>query len=62
MTCYQWRICMAPRPEYPFGDRSPAWDDERREVLESVLGELQNPALDTEGRAACAALLTHLVR
>ena len=34
--------------------------DERREVWQTVLRELRNPALDSEGRAACAALLEHL--
>lgn len=59
MTCFRWRI--VPRPEYPLGNRSPVWDDERRELVEAVLGELGNPALDADGRAACADLLNHLV-
>ena len=60
MTCFRWRICIAPRPDYPLGDRSPAGDDERREVVETVLEELRDAALDTDGRAACADLLSHL--
>lgn len=60
MTCFRWRIYIGPHPEYPFGDTSPAWDEERREVVESVLGELRNPTLDADARAACADLLKHL--
>jgi len=60
MTCFRWRIYISPRPEYPVGDISGAWDDERREVVETVLGELRNPALDADGRVACAELLDHL--
>jgi len=62
MTCFRWRIYISPRPEYPLGDRSGTWDDERREVVETVLAELRNPALDADGRAACAELLDHLAR
>jgi hypothetical protein len=60
MTCFRWRILMAPQSVYSLGDRSLARDDERREVVEIVLGELRNPSLDADGRAACAALLTHV--
>ena len=38
------------------------WEDERREVVERVLAELWNPALDSEGRAAGTDLLIHLAR
>ena len=62
MTCFRWRICIPAQPEYRFWDRSTAWDDERREVVECVLGELRNPALDADGRAACTDLLNHLAR
>jgi hypothetical protein len=51
MTGFRWRIYIPTTR-----------DDERREVVESVLEELQNPALDAEGRAACAELLDHLAR
>ncbi len=60
MTCFRWRIYIDPHSEYPFGDRSTAWEEERREVVESVLDELRNPALDADARAACADLLKHL--
>jgi hypothetical protein len=60
MTHCRLRIWIAPRPECPLGDSSSAWDDECRGVMESVLGELGNPALDADGGAACAYLLNHL--
>ena len=60
MTCFRWRILILPQSAYPLGDRSAIWEQERREILESVIGELERPDLDAAGRAVCADLLKHI--
>jgi len=62
MTCFRWRIVISHRPEYLLRNSSPAWEDERREVWQSVLDELTDPALDPHRRAVCGELLRHLIQ
>lgn len=38
------------------------WDQERKEVIEAVLEELNAPRADPECGAACMLLLSHLLR
>ena len=38
------------------------FDEERREVLESVMGALSSAVPDPDEMAACSYLLTHLVQ
>jgi hypothetical protein len=64
MTCFQMRPLVTPNParKYPLWDSWRTWDAERREVLESVAEELQNPGFDQNSRQACVNLLRHLAR
>ena len=58
MSWFVGRITVVPEWEYRFRD---SLEEEHREAIKSVLAELEDPALDEEGRAVCAVLLRHLV-
>jgi hypothetical protein len=38
------------------------WNEERRELLDSISEELRRPGSDSDGREACRLLLQHLER
>jgi hypothetical protein len=57
MRSFRLPIAMLPTPLRRARD---SFDEERQEVLESVLSHLRDPALDADGRAACVDLLCHL--
>jgi hypothetical protein len=47
---------------HPPGRRAATWDEERREVFDSVLQALRLREPDADRMAACAYLLRHLAR
>lgn len=59
-----FRIAITPGPGlgYPLRDISETLEEERRELLDSVLEELRSQWLDPDCRAACQCLLAHLAR
>ena len=60
----QIRVVLTPRPlpEYHFGGRWSTWEQERGEVLESILDELAQPGVGAERKETCFHLLQHLAQ
>jgi hypothetical protein len=64
ITCYKMRLSVTPKPapKYPLGDSWKTWEYERREVLDSVAGQLQKTGADPDSLQVCVDLLRHLAR